>query len=65
MPRVIVPGLSLHRVQRGHSREVAFVEDRGYEHHLDNLVEWKAFFYLQPYSYCWMTQHVSLSFSGK
>ncbi|MBU2887370.1 transposase [Gilvimarinus agarilyticus] len=58
--RVIVPGLPHHIVQRGHNRQVVFVEDRDYEYYLENLAEWKTYFGLQVYSYCLMTNHVHL-----
>ncbi|MDO3386602.1 transposase [Gilvimarinus sp. SDUM040013] len=58
--RVIVPDLPHHIVQRGHNRNVVFVEGRDYEYYLDNLAEWKAFFGLRVYSYCLMTNHVHL-----
>jgi len=40
--RVIVPGFPHHIVQRGHNRNVVFVEDRDYQYYLESLVEWKA-----------------------
>lgn len=58
--RVIVPGLPHHIVQRGHNREVVFVEERDYEYYLQNLAEWKEELELQVYSYCLMTNHVHL-----
>ena len=58
--RVIVPGMPHHIVQRGHNREVVFVEGRDYEYYLENLAEWKLALGLQVYSYCLMTNHVHL-----
>jgi putative transposase len=58
--RVIVPGMPHHIVQRGHNRNVVFVEDRDYEYYLENLAEWKTVLGLRVYSYCLMTNHVHL-----
>lgn len=58
--RVIVPGMPHHIVQRGHNRQVVFVEERDYEYYLENLAEWKGILGLQLYSYCLMTNHVHL-----
>jgi putative transposase len=58
--RVIVPNMPHHIVQRGHNRNVVFVEDRDYQYYLDNLIEWKAELGLRVYAYCLMTNHVHL-----
>ena len=58
--RVIVPGMPHHIVQRGHNRNVVFVEEADYQYYLDNLAEWKAALGLKVYSYCLMTNHVHL-----
>ncbi len=58
--RVIVPGMPHHIVQRGHNRNVVFVEDADYQYYLDNLAEWKNALGLKVYSYCLMTNHVHL-----
>lgn len=42
--RVIDPGMPHHIVQRGHNRNVVFVEDLDYEYYLENLAEWKTAF---------------------
>lgn len=58
--RVIVPETPHHIVQRGHNRNVVFVEDRDYIYYLENLAEWKAELGLKVFSYCLMTNHVHL-----
>lgn len=58
--RVIVPGMPHHIVQRGHNRNVVFVEDGDCEYYLSNLVEWKTELDLDVYSYCLMTNHIHL-----
>jgi REP element-mobilizing transposase RayT len=60
LARIIVPRMPHHIVQRGHNRNVVFVEDRDYKYYLNNLVEWKAALDLEIYSYCLMTNHVHL-----
>lgn len=58
--RVIVPNMPHHIVQRGHNRNVVFVEERDYQYYLDNLVDWKTELGLAVYSYCLMTNHIHL-----
>ena len=58
--RVIVPGMPHHIVQRGHNRNVVFVEDDDYQYYLENLIEWKYELGLRVYSYCLMTNHIHL-----
>ncbi|AKH68393.1 transposase [Spongiibacter sp. IMCC21906] len=58
--RVIVPGLPQHIVQRGHNRQVVFVEDRDFEYYLEALSEWKDILGIEVFSYCLMTNHVHL-----
>ena len=59
-PRLFVPGLAHHIVQRGHNRNAVFVEDADYSFYLDNLIEWKTHYDVGVYAYCLMTNHVHL-----
>ena len=59
-PRLFVPGLAHHIVQRGHNRNAVFVEDADYSFYLDNLIEWKNHYDVGVYAYCLMTNHVHL-----
>jgi putative transposase len=59
-PRLFVPGLAHHIVQRGHNRNAVFVEDADYSFYLDNLIEWKTHYDVAVYAYCLMTNHVHL-----
>ena len=59
-PRLFVPGLAHHIVQRGHNRNAVFVEDADYRFYLDNLIEWKTHYDVGVYAYCLMTNHVHL-----
>ncbi len=60
MPRVIVPDHPHHILQRGHNREVVFVETGDYERYLAHLKEWKNRLQVKVFSYCLMTNHVHL-----
>ncbi len=59
-PRVIVPNYPHHIVQRGHNRNVVFIEPGDYEFYLDTLLEFKKFYGVKVYSWCLMTNHVHL-----
>lgn len=59
-PRLFVPGLAHHIVQRGHNRNAVFFEDADYSFYLDNLIEWKTHYDVGVYAYCLMTNHVHL-----
>ena len=58
--RVILPNMPHHIVQRGHNRDVVFVEEQDYQYYLDNLIEWSGKLGLSVLSYCLMTNHVHL-----
>ena len=55
--RVIAPSLLHHIVQRGHYRQVVFIEDRDVEYYLNTLSEWKEILALEVFSYCLMKNH--------
>jgi putative transposase len=59
-PRLFVPGLPHHVVQRGHNHNAVFVESADYEYYLKNLIEWKSHYDVGVYAYCLMTNHVHL-----
>lgn len=58
--RVIGPGTPHHIVQRGHNRNMGFVEDRDYEYYLENLAVWNTALGLMVYIYFLMGGHVHL-----
>lgn len=63
MPRkawVVVPNTPHHIVQRGHNRQVVFVERRDYYYYVQNLREWKEKLGCKLYAYCLMTNHIHL-----
>ena len=59
-PRVFVQGFPHHVVQRGHDRNVVFVEESDYCFYLANLIEFKEHYNVGVYAYCLMTNHVHL-----
>lgn len=42
MARIVLPSYSHHIVQRGHNRQVVFVEDADYVRYLETLEEFKS-----------------------
>lgn len=58
--RVMLPNYPHHIVQRGHNRQVVFVERKDYECYLSDLRELKDAFGVKVYAYCLMTNHVHL-----
>lgn len=63
MPRVarlVVPGMSVHIVQRGHGRAACFFEDADYLAYLVALGTYASRFGCSVHAYCLMTNHVHL-----
>jgi len=58
--RVVVPNTPHHLVQRGHNKQVVFVERQDYHYYLQNLREWKEKLTCKVYAYCLMTNHIHL-----
>ena len=58
--RVVLSNTPHHIVQRGHNRQVVFVEPGDYRYYLDTLLEWKRKLGCRVYAYCLMTNHVHL-----
>lgn len=59
-PRLIVPGIALHIVQRGHNRQDCFRHDTDYLVYLSHLRELSAQMQCALHCYCLMTNHVHL-----
>jgi putative transposase len=59
-PRFFLPGLPIHVVQRGHSREPVFFEDHDYAAYLDWLTEAAARYECAIHAYVLMTNHVHI-----
>ena len=65
MPRVgrlVLPNYPHHIVQRGHNRQVVFVEPTDYQCYINDLRELKDAFGIRVYAYCLMTNHVLFFF---
>ena len=58
--RVLLQNTPHHIVQRGHNREVVFIEDADYRYYINTLKEWKEELGVKVYGYCLMTNHVHL-----
>lgn len=58
--RVVAPNMSHHVVQRGHYRNVVFVDDGDYFYYLDTLGKWTQQLQVKVYTWCLMTNHVHL-----
>jgi putative transposase len=58
--RVVLPDYPHHVVQRGHNRQVVFVQPADFRHYLKTLAEFKAAFGVRVYAFCLMTNHVHL-----
>lgn len=58
--RVLLANYPHHIVQRGHNRQVVFVEDADFERYLADLRELKDAFGVKVYAFCLMTNHVHL-----
>lgn len=59
-PRLFLPEMPLHIVQRGHYRRPVFRQTRDYDYYLSNLIEAKTDLEVRLYAYCLMTNHVHL-----
>ena len=59
-PRLIVPGIALHVVQRGHNRRDCFQQDTDYVVYLSNLRDLCVRTQCALHAYCLMTNHIHL-----
>jgi putative transposase len=60
MARLVLPNYPHHVVQRGHNKQVVFVDASDFEHYLTNLRELKQALAVKVYAFCLMTNHVHL-----
>lgn len=63
-PRVMLPNVPLHIIQRGNNRQACFVADEDYRFYLDWLQEYAAKAGCQVHAYVLMTNHVHLLLSA-
>ena len=61
-PRLFLPNVPLHIVQRGHDRQPIFVQPEDFNYYISDLAEMKVEHSVQVYAYCLMTNHVHLIF---
>ena len=59
-PRFFLPGIPVHIVQRGHSREAVFFEDSDYAAYLDWVCEAATRYGVDVHAYVLMTNHVHI-----
>jgi len=58
--RIVIPGIALHVVQRGHDRRDCFFDDDDYVAYIDYLCTFACRFGCSIHAYCLMTNHVHL-----
>lgn len=59
-PRIVLPGTSLHLIQRGNNRQACFYSDSDYLVYLEWLEEYSAKYQCLIHAYVLMTNHVHL-----
>ncbi len=64
-PRLFLPDMPIHVVQRGHDRQPVFVQTADYRYYLDNLREAKDALSIHVNGYCLMINHVHLILTPK
>jgi putative transposase len=60
LPRLNLPGIPQHVVQRGNNRQVSFFSDQDYTVYLDKLKEYGKKYKVAVHAYVLMTNHVHL-----
>ena len=58
--RVVVPNFPHHIVQRGHNKQVVFVQEADFQYYLNTLEDFKALYGVKVYGFCLMRNHVHL-----
>lgn len=64
-PRLVLPNVPLHLIQRGNNRQVCFVADEDYRFYLDWLGEYATKADCRIHAYVLMTNHVHLLVSAE
>ena len=59
-PRLFLPNMPLHIVQRGHNRRTVFSKAADFQRYIDNLIEIKLRLEVRVFGYCLMPNHVHL-----
>jgi len=63
-PRVVLPNIPLHLIQRGNNRQVCFITDEDYRLYMDWLTEYAVGTGCRIHAYVLMTNHVHLLVSS-
>ncbi|WP_444997656.1 transposase [Aliikangiella sp. IMCC44359] len=64
-PRLNLPGVPQHVIQRGNNREVCFFEEQDYKVYLSKLEEYSQKLKVSVHAYVLMTNHVHLLMTPK
>ena len=64
-PRVVIPGVPLHIIQRGNNRQACFGSEKDYRRYLEWLGEYSQKECCQIHAYALMTNHVHLLVSSE
>ncbi len=64
-PRLVLPGVPLHLIQRGNNRQICFVADEDYRFYLDWLKDYAGKTGCRIHAYVLMTNHVHLLLSAE
>lgn len=64
-PRLTLPGVPLHLIQRGNNRQICFAADEDYRFYLDWLAEYAGKTGCRIHAYVLMTNHVHLLVSAE
>ena len=57
-PRMYVPGLPYHIIQRGNNREACFIEPENYQYYLELWQQLSSRYGVNVHAYCLMTNHI-------
>lgn len=63
-PRLVMPNVPLHLIQRGNNRQICFVAKNDYDHYLEWLQEYADMACCRVHAYVLMTNHVHLLLSA-
>ncbi|MFH1888481.1 MAG: transposase [Candidatus Omnitrophota bacterium] len=59
-PRLIIPNVCYHIIQRGNQKQKIFLEDVDFNKYLEILVHYKRKYHFKLYAYCLMPNHIHL-----
>jgi len=65
LPRLNMPGVPQHVIQRGNNRKACFFEEQDYKVYLDKLKEYSQKLEVEVHSFVLMTNHVHLLMTPK